>query len=61
MLICTYNQTIDVYIYNEKQEEFINIYTRVFEKSIFSMDNMYFDFYNNIEKDNLIILKRMER
>ena len=59
MLICSYYQTIDVYIYNEKQEEFINIYTRVFEKSIFSMgkstfsmDYTHFDFDNNIEEEN---------
>lgn len=37
MLICTYYQTIDIYIYrnNDKQniEEFTNIYTKVYGKS----------------------------
>jgi len=46
MLICTYYQTIDVYVYrnNDKMqtEEFTNIYTKVFGKSIFLMDNSQF-------------------
>ena len=45
MLICTYYQTIDVYVYrnNDKMqtEEFTNIYTKVFGKSIFLMENYY--------------------
>ena len=46
MLICTYYQTIDVYVYRNNDtmqtEEFTNIYTKVFGKSNFLMDNSQF-------------------
>ena len=44
MIICTYYQTIDIYVYRNKDEteEFTNIYTKVFAKSNFLMDNSQF-------------------
>ena len=58
MLICTYYQTIDVYVYRNRDEteEFTNIYTKVFAKSNFLMDNS--QFVNSIM--NLDTLKVLE-
>ena len=45
ILICSYNQTINIFLYQkiQEKEEFTNIYTKMFGKSIFSFENSSFE------------------